>query len=82
MPSIPPSSAVPSPEYLAESRGHVIRSIVWVSAGVPIVLVSLRVYTRVCLRFIFGIDDWFIVFSLVRYYILSTFALEAPSLTL
>ncbi|KAI1059116.1 hypothetical protein LB507_003905 [Fusarium sp. FIESC RH6] len=58
-------SSVPSPEYLAESRGPMIRTVTWLSVLLPTLLVSLRVYTRVFVRKVFGLDDWVIVFSLL-----------------
>jgi hypothetical protein len=63
----PPAAAGPpsSPEYLAETRGPAIRTITWLSVFLPFLLVSLRVYTRVFVRKVFGLDDWVIVFSLV-----------------
>lgn len=54
-----------SPEGLADTRGPIIRSVTWLSVIVPIILVSLRVYTRLFLRKVFGLDDWVIVFALV-----------------
>ena len=61
------SAAVPSPEYLAESRGPTIRAVTWLSVLLPLLVVSLRVYTRVFVRKVFGLDDWVIVFSLVSH---------------
>lgn len=58
-------SAGPSPEYLAETRGPMIRTVTWLSVIVPTLIVSLRVYTRVFIRKVFGLDDWIIVSSLV-----------------
>jgi hypothetical protein len=66
-------SAVPSPEYLAESRGPVIRTITWLSVLIPTLVVSLRVYTRVFVRKVFGLDDWVIVFSLVSHHLLPSY---------
>lgn len=57
----------PSPEYLAETRGPMIRAVTWLSVILPFILVSLRVYTRVFVRKVFGLDDWVIVFSLVSW---------------
>ncbi|KAJ4266148.1 hypothetical protein NW762_004128 [Fusarium torreyae] len=55
----------PSPEYLAQSRGPMIQTVTWLSVAFPIVFVSLRVYTRLFVRKVFGLDDWVIVFSLI-----------------
>lgn len=55
-----------SPEGLADTRGPIIRSVTWLSAIVPLILVSLRAYTRLFLRKVFGLDDWVIVFALVK----------------
>ncbi|RGP79539.1 integral membrane pth11 [Fusarium longipes] len=54
-----------SPEYLAETRGPAIRTVTWLSVFLPFVLVSLRIYTRLFIRKVFGLDDWVIVLSLV-----------------
>ncbi|KAM0563044.1 hypothetical protein ACHAPJ_001888 [Fusarium lateritium] len=59
------SGPPPSPEYLAESRGPMIQTVTWLSVAFPIVFVSLRVYTRLFVRKVFGLDDWVIVFSLI-----------------
>lgn len=55
----------PSPEYLAETRGPVIRTVTWLSVFIPVILVSLRIYTRLFVRKVFGVDDWVIALSLV-----------------
>ncbi|KAF4457850.1 integral membrane PTH11 [Fusarium albosuccineum] len=59
------AGASPSPEFLAETRGPIIRCTTWASVAIPIVVVALRTYTRLVLRKVFGLDDWVIVFSLV-----------------
>jgi hypothetical protein len=55
----------PSPEYLAETRGPAIRTVTWISVFVPVLLVSLRIYTRLFVRKVFGLDDWVITLSLL-----------------
>ena len=60
------AAATPSPEYLAETRGPMIRTVTWLSVIFPILFVGLRVYTRLFVRKVFGLDDWVIVISLVR----------------
>jgi len=60
------AAATPSPEYLAETRGPMIRTVTWLSVIFPILFVALRVYTRLFVRKVFGLDDWVIVLSLVR----------------
>ncbi|RBQ70617.1 hypothetical protein FVER14953_03741 [Fusarium verticillioides] len=59
------AAATPSPEYLAETRGPMIRTVTWLSVIFPILFVGLRVYTRLFVRKVFGLDDWVIVISLV-----------------
>ncbi|KAF5020469.1 hypothetical protein F66182_7508 [Fusarium sp. NRRL 66182] len=59
------SEPPPSSEYLAESRSPVIRSVTWLSVILPFIFVSLRVYTRLFVRKVFGLDDWVIVFALI-----------------
>jgi hypothetical protein len=58
-------TTVPSPEFLSQSRGPSIRGVVWVSVICSIIIVIMRVHTRIFLRRVFGIDDWFIVFAMV-----------------
>ncbi|KAF4442237.1 hypothetical protein F53441_11799 [Fusarium austroafricanum] len=60
--TVPPP---PSAAYLAETRGPMIRTVTWLSVIFPILFVALRVYTRLFVRKVFGLDDWVIVFSLV-----------------
>lgn len=60
------AAATPSPEYLAETRGPMIRTVTWLSVIFPILFVGLRVYTRLFVRKVFGLDDWVILLSLVR----------------
>ena len=62
-----PPGPPPTPEYLAESQEATIRGVTWMSVIVPLVIVTLRVFTRLQLRKVFGIDDGFIVFAVVRY---------------
>ncbi|KAF5003122.1 hypothetical protein FDECE_10313 [Fusarium decemcellulare] len=59
------AEAPPSPEFLTETRGPIIRCTTWASVAVPIVVVALRTYTRLVLRKVFGLDDWIIVFALI-----------------
>ncbi|KAF5973200.1 integral membrane protein PTH11 [Fusarium bulbicola] len=59
------AAATPSPEYLAETRGPMIRTVTWLSVIFPIIFVGLRVYTRLFVRKVFGLDDWVIVLSLI-----------------
>ncbi|KAJ4044976.1 hypothetical protein NW760_010445 [Fusarium oxysporum] len=59
------AAATPSPEYLAETRGPMIRTVTWLSVIFPILFVALRVYTRLFVRKVFGLDDWVIVLSLI-----------------
>ncbi|EGU74157.1 hypothetical protein FOXB_15319, partial [Fusarium oxysporum f. sp. conglutinans Fo5176] len=59
------AAATPSPEYLAETRGPMIRTVTWLSVIIPILFVALRVYTRLFVRKVFGLDDWVIVLSLI-----------------
>ncbi|KAF5563379.1 integral membrane protein PTH11 [Fusarium phyllophilum] len=59
------AAATPSPEYLAETRGPMIRTVTWLSVIFPILFVGLRVYTRLFVRKVFGLDDWVIVISLI-----------------
>ncbi|VUC35060.1 unnamed protein product [Clonostachys rosea] len=58
-------TSVLSPEFLAQSRGPSIRGVVWVSVVCSIIIVIMRVHTRIFLRRVFGIDDWVIVFAMV-----------------
>ncbi|KAK7213129.1 hypothetical protein V2G26_020307 [Clonostachys chloroleuca] len=58
-------TSVPSPEFLSQSRGPSIRGVIWVSVICSIIIVIMRVHTRIFLRRVFGIDDWFIVFAMV-----------------
>jgi hypothetical protein len=55
----------PSPEYLAETVGPTIRTVTWLSVFIPFLLVSLRIYTRLFVRKVFGLDDWVITLALV-----------------
>jgi hypothetical protein len=49
-----------------------IRTVTWLSVIFPILFVGLRVYTRLFVRKVFGLDDWVIVLSLVRQLLPST----------
>ncbi|KAM0321744.1 hypothetical protein ACHAPQ_009284 [Fusarium lateritium] len=59
------SGPPPTAEYLAESRGPVIRTVTWLGVIIPFIFVVLRVYTRLFVRKVFGLDDWVIVFAMV-----------------
>lgn len=59
------SGPPPTAEFLAESRGPVIRTVTWLGVIIPFIFVVLRVYTRVFVRKVFGMDDWVIVFAMV-----------------
>ncbi|KAG5984369.1 hypothetical protein E4U55_005044 [Claviceps digitariae] len=55
----------PTAEYLAESQSESLKRILWVAAGLPATLVLLRCYTRLWLRRVFGLDDYFMVAALL-----------------
>ncbi|WZH41915.1 Integral membrane protein PTH11 [Fusarium acuminatum] len=59
------SEPPPTAEFLAESRGSVIRTVTWLGVVIPFIFVVLRVYTRVFVRKVFGLDDWVIVFAMI-----------------
>lgn len=59
-------STTVSAEYLAESRAGVVRGVVWTSAVLPLIFVSLRCYVRIGLRKTFGLDDAFAIMATVR----------------
>jgi hypothetical protein len=56
---------IPSPEYMAETRGPIISGVIWLAVGLPLVVVSLRLYTRAIMRKVFGIDDYLICVAMV-----------------
>lgn len=58
-------TAPPSPEYLAESQSESLKRILWIAAGLPTLFVLMRCYTRICLRRVFGADDYFMVAAVV-----------------
>jgi hypothetical protein len=64
---MPPGAAppVPSPEYMAETRGPIISGVTWLAVVLPLVVVSLRLYTRAVLRKVFGVDDYLICVAMV-----------------
>ena len=58
--------ALSAPEYLAQSQSEQLKRILWVATGLPTLFVLMRCYTRVCLRRVFGLDDYFMVAAVVR----------------
>ncbi|KAG6054570.1 hypothetical protein E4U17_003674 [Claviceps sp. LM77 group G4] len=59
------SDGEPTAEYLAESQSESLKRILWAAAGLPTLLVILRCYTRLWLRKVFGLDDYFMVAALI-----------------
>ncbi|KAG5929125.1 hypothetical protein E4U42_007029 [Claviceps africana] len=55
----------PTADYLAQSQSESLKRILWAAAGLPTVLVLLRCYTRLWLRRVFGLDDYFMVAALL-----------------
>jgi hypothetical protein len=66
LPPRPRASSLEDGDYLAQSQSESLKQILWIAAGVPAVLVLMRCYTRVFLRRVFGLDDYFMVAALVR----------------
>ncbi|KAJ5113485.1 hypothetical protein N7456_002019 [Penicillium angulare] len=46
---------------MGETRAPILQGVMWVMAIVPLVFVSMRIYVRVCLRRVFGWDDFIII---------------------
>ncbi|KAI5921714.1 hypothetical protein F4810DRAFT_677465 [Camillea tinctor] len=46
-----------STEYLAESTSPTVHAVMWLSAGLALIFVSLRTYVRLYLKRVFGYDD-------------------------
>ncbi|OAQ65979.1 hypothetical protein VFPPC_14271 [Pochonia chlamydosporia 170] len=53
--------ALSAPEYLAQGQSEQLKRILWVATVLPTLFVLMRCYTRVCLRRVFGLDDYFMV---------------------
>lgn len=51
--------------YLNESASGETRAILWATTSLAVIFVSLRCYTRLFLRRVFGVDDYLMVFSMV-----------------
>lgn len=58
-------TAPPSPAYLAESQSESLKRILWIAAGLPTLFLLMRCYTRIYLRRVFGLDDYFMVAAVV-----------------
>lgn len=54
-----------SASYLAESRSSTVQGVMWVMAIVPLAFVCMRLYVRVCLKRVFGWDDFIIIIAIV-----------------
>ncbi|KAG6017459.1 hypothetical protein E4U43_001144 [Claviceps pusilla] len=65
MASPPTINGEPTAEYLAQSQSESVKCILWVATGLPATLVLLRCYTRLWLRRVFGLDDYFMVAALL-----------------
>ena len=57
----------PKPNYAhPETRGPTVIIVEAVLAGVAIVVVTMRLWSRLAITHNFGIDDWMLLASLVR----------------
>ena len=68
-----------TPEYIAYTNAPQIMAITGSFFAIALVVVLLRCYVRISMLKVFGIDDWIMVFSMVRLPGSLTLALHANS---
>lgn len=51
--------------YMEQSRGPLVQGVMWTMSIVPLFFVCGRLYVRVCLKRVFGWDDFIIIVAIV-----------------